>query len=336
MERRKDEAPTDDLAQVIRRAGRRPAPAPEIQAAVRAAVEREWTGQVSRRARRTTILLRIAAALAAVAVGVSWHALRPGATADPVAVGTFVAARGSVHIAPVAGRDWVVAGSRLDAGSSIETGPSGYVLLTVARVAMRVGPGSLIDLERAGHVRLVRGRIYADSGSPSAPARALVIDTAFGLVTHLGTQFQVRVGPAAMSVSVRDGKVLVSRADGRAFTIARGQGLRVSSDGGVNRLDVTPYGTDWAWVSEFSPSFPIDGRPLSAFLSWYARETGLTLVLPDPGIRAELDRTILSGNVIGLSPAQALAAVMATTRFEYDMNTPGELRIEIRATGGAT
>ncbi len=139
-----------------------------------------------------------------------------------------------------------------------------------------------------------------------------------------------------MSVAVRDGKVLVSRADGQAITIARGQGLRVSGDGAISRLSVSPYGTDWAWVSVFSPNFPIDGRPLSAFLSWYARETGLTLVLRDPVTQADLDRTILSGSIIGLSPAQALAAVMATTHFEYDMNVPGELRIEIRAAGAAT
>ena len=336
MERRTEETPTDDLAQVIRRAGRRPAPDPDVQAAVRAAVEREWAGQVSRRGRRNTMMLRIAAAVAAVAVGLSWYALRPGTATGPVAVGTFVAARGTVHIAPVADRDLVVAGSRLNAGSSIETGSSGYALLTVASVAMRVGPGSLIDLERTGHVKLVRGRIYADSGSPSAPPEALVVDTAFGRVTHLGTQFQVRVDATAMSVAVRDGKVLVSRAGGQAITIARGQGLRVSNDGEISRVSVAPYGANWAWVSEFSPNFPIDGRPLSAFLSWYSRETGLKLVLRNPVTQADLDRTILSGSIIGLSPAQALAAVMATTHFEYDMNVPGELRIEIRAAGAAT
>ncbi len=330
-----DEPPTDALARLISRAGRRPQPDAAVQAAVRAAVEREWSARTAHGARHRTVLLRLAAALAAIAIGLSWHALRSGAPAEAAEVGTFVAARGTVHVAPADGRDLVVAGSRLRAGSSVETGRSGYALLTVASVAARLGPGSLIELERPGHVKLVRGRIYADSGSPSAPPDTLVIDTAFGRVTHLGTQFQVRVDPAAMAVSVRDGRVLVSRGDGPAITIARGQGLRVTRDGEVSRLDVAPYGANWAWVSEFSPTFPIDGRPLSAFLAWYARETGLTLVLRNPVTQTDLDRTILSGSINGLSPAQALAAVMATTQFEYDMTVAGELRIENRAAGGA-
>ncbi len=332
---RADEPPTDDLARLIRRAGRRPQPDPEMHAAVRAAVEREWSAHASHGGRRGAMVLGVAAALAALAIGLSWYSLHPGAPAGSAEVGTFVAARGPVHVAPTDGHEMVVAGSRLNAGSSIETGPAGYALLTVASVAARLGPGSLLKLNRPGHVELVRGRIYADSGSPSAPPDALVIDTAFGQVTHLGTQFQVRVDPEAMSVSVRDGKVLVSQGGGRSITIDRGQGLRVSSDGEVSRLNVAPYGANWAWVSEFSPNFPIDGRPLSAFLSWYARETGLTLVLRRPVTQADLDRPTLSGSITGLSPAQALAAVMATTQFEYDMTVPGELRIESRATRGA-
>ncbi len=324
----------DDVARLIAQAGRRPMPRAETHAAVQAAVEREWAAQISRRRHRRTTAFRVAAALGALAIGLSWHEIHREAPSNPAAVGTFVAARGAVHFAPILGRGLIVAGNRLNAGTQIETGPTGFALLTVATVALRVGPGSVLTLQRPGHVALERGRIYADSGAPSAPAHSLVVDTAFGRVTHLGTQFQVRVDSAAMSVSVRDGKVLVSEARGQMQTITRGQGVEVFRGGAVTRVAVEPYGSQWNWVSDFAPNFSIDGRPLSAFLVWYARETGITLVLHSPVTQADLDRTTLSGSISGLSPAQSLAAVMATTRFEYDMNVPGELRIESRGTAG--
>jgi hypothetical protein len=39
---------------------------------------------------------------------------------------------------------------------------------------------------------------------------------------------------------------------------------------------------------------------------------------------------VLSGSVAGMTPDQALDAVMASTRFEYDKKIPGELRISMR------
>lgn len=320
----------DDIARLIAKAGRRPAPGADMHESVRLAVEQAWIAQVSARRTRRTLWLSAAAAVTAVAVGLGWFGVRDAGTGSPAQVATFVASRGSAHLNPAIDRGLIVAGSHLLAGTRVHTGRSGFVLVTVASVALTIGPDTALRLDRPGHVLLERGRIYADSGVAGAPPRSLVVDTPYGQVTHLGTQFQVFVRPTAMVVSVRSGVVLVKESNGRSQRIERGQGVDVSRGGAVSRIAVSPYGTGWKWVNSLMPDFPIDGRPLSDFLVWYTRETGIKLVLSDPQTAAAIRNTRLSGSISGLTPAQALAAVMATTRFEYDMTIPGELRIGIR------
>jgi ferric-dicitrate binding protein FerR (iron transport regulator) len=320
----------DDVGRLIAQAGRRPAPEARMQESVRAAVERAWNESVSqRRFRRHALWLSSAAALAAVAVGLLWLGMRrePVATAG---VATFVAARGDVSVGGTADQELVVAGSRLPAGTTVRTGASGFVLITVASVGVRIGPKTKLRLDRAGRVSLASGRLYAETSAPVMPGPSLVVDTPFGRVSHIGTQFQVVVASGSMDVSVRSGRIRVTEGSGPAQTLTRGEGVAVTRGGRVRLIAVAPYGASWAWVDTLEPDFPIDGRSLADFLGWYARETGLRLVLLGGRTAAAVSHTTLSGSIAGLTPNQALAAVMATTGFEYDMTAPGELRIRMR------
>ncbi len=323
----------DDIGRLIAQAGRRVSPGPQMHASVRAAVEQAWNESISQRnGRRRSLWLSAAAAIGAITVGLLWLGThrKPLASAD---VATFVAARGDVSFAGVAGRGLVVAGSRLPAGATVRTGTTGFVLLTVAAVGVRIGPDTTVHLDGAGRLTLGGGRLYAQTSLPQTSGPSLTVDTPFGRVSHLGTQFQLIVGSANMDVSVRSGRVKVTEDDGRAQSLTRGEGIVVLQNGAIQRVAVKPYGAAWAWVDTLEPDFPIDGRSLADFLTWYTRETGLKLVLLGGRTAAAVDRTTLSGSIAGLTPNQALAAVMATTGFQYDMTVAGELRIRMRGAG---
>lgn len=323
----------DDLGRLIKQAGRRVSPPPQVHESVRAAVEQAWNASISqRKARRRSLWLSAAAAVGAVTVGLIWLGARRGIPA-PSEEATFVAARGEVSIAGAAGRGLVVAGSRLPTGTTVRTGGSGFVLLTVASVGVRIGPDTTLRLGRADHLRLTGGRLYAETAVPETRGPSLVVDTPFGRVSHLGTQFQLILAPKAMNVSVRSGRVKVTEVNGDAQVLARGEGVEVLQNGAVERLAVKPYGASWAWADMLEPDFPIDGRSLADFLAWYTRETGLRLVLLGGTTAAAVNHTTLSGSIAGLTPNEALAAVMATTGFQYDMTVPGELRIRTRGAG---
>jgi len=331
-----DDTPGGDaIGRLIVRAGPRTAPPEAVETSVRAAVEQEWTAALGRRRRARSRRLLLAAVLSAAVVGIGWLAARAPSVAGSTIVGTLVSARGAVHIAPASGSGWVVNGEPLRLGTRIATGSNAMVLLTIAGVGVRVGPSTSLELEREGALHLTQGRVYVDSGPSVARAGSLTVDTQFARVTHRGTQFQVSVEPdRTVTIAVREGTVRVS-GSGHMQTLARGEGLEMTAGGAIARRTVAPYDSSWNWVSALVPEFSIEGQSLLAFLDWFARETGRTMHFIPPVTRSDVERAILSGNISGLTPAQALDAVMATTRFGYDMRLPGELRISARESAGS-
>lgn len=319
----------DEIARLIADAGPRPEPSAQIEASVRTAVEQAWRDTATRRiARRRTRWLALTAGLVAITAGSLWFGVRHRSAPAP-ADATLLAVRGDVTVAAAHERRLIVAGSRLPRDTKLRTAKNGFVLMTVAAESVRVGPDSSVKIGSGGQVRLSNGRIYVETGEAGHGGAPLVVTTPFGRIAHLGTQFQVVVDRTDLAVSVRSGHVRVTDASGRVQRLAAGEGVEVLRGGAVRRMAVRPYGPDWAWADELVPDLPIDGRPLSDFLAWYARETGLKLVLVGPGTAAAVRHTMLSGSIAGMTPDQALVAVMATTHFEYDRNIPGELRIRM-------
>ncbi len=104
----------------------------------------------------------------------------------------------------------------------------------------------------------------------------------------------------------------------------------MESDGAVQRQIIGRSGKDWAWAGEIAPAFEIDERPLPEFLHWVSRETGLEIDYASPVVERQAEAVILRGSVTGLTPAQALTAVLATTELQ-SVETDGVLLIEARA-----
>ena len=73
----------------------------------------------------------------------------------------------------------------------------------------------------------------------------------------------------------------------------------------------------WNWIADVTPPYAIEDRRLAEFLAWVCRETGRELAFATPEAEAAAQSIILRGSVAGLSPDEALAAVMATTNLTY-------------------
>lgn len=89
---------------------------------------------------------------------------------------------------------------------------------------------------------------------------------------------------------------------------------------------VATSGKQWDRTASTTPDFEIDDRPLGEFLAWVARESGRKLVLADERTRREALTIRMRGSVHGLTPMQALSAVMATTKLRYDL-PDGQIRV---------
>jgi len=318
----RDENHEREVGLILGDAGARAQPSRAAFDEVRAAVETEWRAIVEQRAsHRKRWLWPAAASVAAAAVVAS--VLLLGRTASPPAtVATVARISGAAETRGGSG-NWhaVTAGASLHEGDELRTsGGSRLALELVGGLSVRMDHDSELALNDAAHADLDMGAVYVDSGPGGAASHApLEIRTSQGTVSHLGTQYEARLDPAELVVSVREGRVNVEHGSDRIQGVA-GERLTIGP-GGIMRSAIETRGDDWAWAGEIAPSYAIEGRSLQEFLVWAARETGRNVDYGDESTRDAAGRLVLHGSIDGLTPEQALEAVLATTGMHVDVDS---------------
>jgi ferric-dicitrate binding protein FerR (iron transport regulator) len=302
----------DPVGKLIARAGRRQPAPPAIEASVRAAVHAAWREETAKRSRWRRLSLAAAAAIAALAAGVSWQFVQRTEPPSRPAVARLDQTLGTVSVKSPDGtlRAVSTAGTEILAEDGLWTASDSGARLHIGdMLELRVAPSSRIAMLDAGRIRLEAGALFVDS---DGVASALTIETPLGEVTHIGTRYQVRVEPDATTVLVRNGRVRVSTpsstltADGREKLVLTGAGR-------IDRSSVAAYGGSWGWVDSLAESIEIDGLTMARFLEWVADETGRELAFADGASADSAASTVLHGSIDGLSPDEALQAVLATT-----------------------
>jgi hypothetical protein len=257
--------------------------------------------------------------------------VRPLVQTEPQVVASLARAVGGVEENAGDGR-WTPLGTAgaIDAGTQLRTASGARAALRMANgVELRLDARTLVAFEDATHATLKSGAVYVDSGAPGGAAGPdFVLDTPAGSVRHLGTQYQARYSNAELQVDVREGRVAVERESGNVVADA---GERITFTGTeVTRSPLAPNGADWAWVADVTPPFSIEGRSVEDFLVWAARETGRTIVYTS-GEAAQQSRSVtLRGTVEGLTPDQAVQAVLSTTSLQPELG-PEHIRVQAAA-----
>jgi len=317
----------DSIASLLQQARSRPEPPGHIASQVRDAVEHGWTKTLEHR-RRSRRRYWLAAAATAAAFSVLIPSLVRYRPAAPEDAGIYLASRGTVTITPE--RDGPATGGKpLPAGARIHTEHDGLMLLANGRMSIRVGPDSDVMLESARQIRLLRGRLYLDSGPSLEEHQPLTVMTSLGSIEHLGTQYQVRMDHDLLSVMVRDGQVRLAT----PATVQKVDAHQIAEVGATGHVQIRPmpdYGSIWAWTSDLHPDFAIEGRTLAEFLEWFTRETGQRVDYGSAAVQATAASTRLSGSVSGLAPQDALTAVLASTQFTIESSDAGVLRLKVR------
>ncbi len=311
--------PADRLAGLLQLAGPRPSPPPERIDQARAAAREAWQQelQIARFAKRRRIVRLSMIGLAAAA-------------------GLIIAVlvRRAGDGAPAAG----AAAARLEEGAVlVDNGPlsrggairANATVTTEAgrRATLRLGNGAELRLDAdsavrfpagatAGTVALDRGALFVHTGATAAGRRSVEIRTAAGVARDIGTSFEVRVIGDATRVRVRDGIVQLVplvRTGGDAVAHTAGRGVELLATGtGVARRDVGTSGPEWNWIALAAPPLEVDGKTLSVFLDWVAREGGWTMRFADEALRRSSSSIVLRGSIDGLTPEQALEAILPT------------------------
>jgi ferric-dicitrate binding protein FerR (iron transport regulator) len=208
-------------------------------------------------------------------------------------------------------------GEPIYAGEVLTTGLGQKLSVVINNAeSLRIDQNTTLAFVAKDEFRLDTGRVYADTGDFMYRDAGLIIDTAMGSVTDVGTQFAVQVAAERLDVAVREGRVDVSHGTNEFVAVA-GERLRLAQDDEPLVVTVEPHDSFWNWTASLAPVFDIEDKSLLEFLRWAARETGRELVFEDNELRMSAMRTDLHGSVENFEPLEAVESVLATTNFHY-------------------
>jgi ferric-dicitrate binding protein FerR (iron transport regulator) len=314
----------DDVATLVRIAGKRPAVPRDRFERVKGAARAQWQREVRRRSRKRYAWIGAAAATAAAVILVIAFRTLP--------VGTGVPARSAdaMRVEALAGVAWtrVIVDGETSRREALDVGDTllpGTELLTDddGRAAIRLASGHSVRLDASSRIRLLEagslgldgGAVYVDSGGKTT-ADPLDVLTPRGVIREIGTQFEVRLENDSVRVRLREGAVVVQH-DDRSDEVRAGAELELAPDGSVLRRPISAHGPEWEWIVGVTPMLDLEGRTAREFLDWIARERGWALAFADESVHRSADTTILSGSTERFALEEALDAVLATCRMTY-------------------
>jgi len=281
----------------------------DIEARVYANVRREWSrGNTWLRPARWAVPLALAASIL-IAFGLNESDNAPQARA----IGAVTVLTGDAQTAGLAVGDNIFTGDVLDTSNR-----QGLSLLFADDISVRLDADTLLRADSASEFTLLAGRVYIDTGDRIYADRHVTVNTASGTATDIGTQFSVGLDNADMSVAVREGQVDLKEG-GQVYSAMRGEKVTVRPGKAAQFDTVSVRGEEWDWAVALAPTFDIENKSVLEFLKWVSRETGMALEIESDAVRMETMRPRLHGSVDGMSPLEALDAVLATTQFEYSI-----------------
>jgi hypothetical protein len=306
---------------------------------VRATVHAAWRAEARRRTGRRRLAIGAAAALLATVAVLAGRPresapVRPKAPVAAAAAASVVRWEGAVagvQVDGTLGRRVLRPGDGLAVGAVIETPALGRLALALAGGAsVRLDGGSRLTLAAPGILSLERGALYVDSGPDRRPGSGVEVRAAGGVARDVGTQFEVRVADGGLRVRVREGAVHLT-AGGQAASAEAGEELRAAG-GRLERSVIAPDDPAWRWTQAVAPPFRLEGATLAGFVAWSCRESGWRCRYAHPEDASAAAGVVLHGSVEGLTPEQAMAAVLPTAGFTR-RGAGGELTIARAADG---
>lgn len=316
------------IASLMKLAGERPEIPLSVESRVYHKVQKEWQGatvkpnsdkvyeKVHKSWRRdvfrgTVLRWIVPAGVAATAVIAMVLVSQP----DPLPIRVAATVSRVVGTGPISSE--YPQGTSVHEGEVISTGSDeGLSLLLARNESLRIDENTRIRIDTADRFTLLGGRVYADTGQFVYRNGGLKIDTEFGVVTDVGTQFSIVATDQSLEVAVREGRVDV-RSQSDTYAARMGERLTLVEGKGGSIAELDTHDAYWDWVVDLTPTFNMTNKSLLDFLKWAARETGRELQFENNESRMFAMRTDLHGSAEGLTPDEALAAVLATTSVRY-------------------
>jgi ferric-dicitrate binding protein FerR (iron transport regulator) len=209
----------------------------------------------------------------------------------------------------------LVTGGTVAAGRELTVREGAGVLLRISPdLTVRLAENTRARFDAPDELVLDHGQAFIDA-TPGAHVPLRVV-TPSAAVTHLGTQYQVRVGDHEVEVAVREGRAQLET-EGRITVTEAGHWLLQRDSAAPLTGDLAADDVRFEWIATLPAGFELEGATLSAFLAWFQRETGLTPVYSDGIDAGKFAQVQLKGSIDDLEPFEALSYVLATADLAW-------------------
>ena len=312
-----DELSEESVAMLLKNAGPRRSAPDHIKRHVFAEAEESWQLALRRRQSRRRTWIAAAAAVLAVAIGLALFLAQQKAPAPvgPVAVveAWFVEAGHVEGSTPP-----FAAGETLDAGTELTTLDGERVALRLGDVSLRLAGSTRVRLLRPSTVELLLGRAYVDTGRSASEATepSILIESRFGSVSDIGTQFETAVEGDKLQVRVREGRVRVESAE-TSVEAEAGAEITVDADGQVEKSPMSDQ--DFTWAIESAPVVHLEGKTVAEILRWVERETGLEIRYESEALARDAETIRARGSLEGLRPVELPEILLPAAGFKSEM-----------------
>lgn len=325
------------IENMIRLAGGRESPSAEAMERAHAAAERSWQLGLAQTPRKSWAAWRGKAMLACAATAgavvlvflMTHRAPAPQAPRALQFVARVATLEGVVAMENDTAARPLSRAAEVHSGDRLSTAEGRVATSFPGGLSLRLDRHTRLRFDGPDRVTLLEGTLYVDSGGLNA-GPPLIVATPAGEVTHVGTQFLVSVSVDATFVRVREGQVVLAPATGDASTtVVAGDELEIRGGRQLMRHGSPAFGAPWDWLVSVAPTIAIEGRPMSEFLAWLARERGWQLRYADDAIERRSREIRLHGSLDGLDTAGMLERVGLVTGFELEARE-GVLSVETR------
>jgi len=311
------------IDEVLSEASPRPVPGNSRKEEIYGELRSEWiaSNQLVKR-KRQYLISGIAASLVAALVVVTQ--LDTGIM-DPVASPDAVLARSAGAQTTLNGRpiDEVIpvnAPLRFKSGDIIETGADSAIAIGWSTAgSLRMSAGSEVTLVSNEGIRLTSGEIYYDSRSfNSSDTTPIEVETEFGTIHHVGTQFLASVDSAGARISVREGQVTFEN-ETKSVVINSGESAHIDRALFATTSPITPNDDAWAWAPLIAPDWNVDGRSTMEIIHWLARETGLAVEF-ESEVASRYATTDRIRGIGEIEPIRAMSIIPVATELRFEIN----------------
>ena len=335
VRRNLSDASDRELEKLLRRAPPRQTPEDAAVEAARLVVHDEWRDVVGQQRRRGFTRWAIAATVLLIIFSVA-NVYR-SASVGAMQVAEIQKSFGAVSIfgpQPSVSEDSSL--TTIRSGQTIVTGlKAGMAIARDDGGSIRIDENSKVEFLSGASIFLHTGRVYFDStpsqlidASHSSDREHFVVQTAHGVVSHVGTQFMTEVDGESLIVNVREGHVAV---DGtyHAATVAFHEQVTFSGHSFPTTSTYPGHGREWAWIAKTSPPIDVEGVTIDQFLNWAGRELGLEVMYAVPDAKQIAMQYEFRGlDVKSSEPRKALELHMATTTLDSRIDG-GKINVSI-------